>query len=116
MYKRQGPCALFYPSLNANVDIVTPMSATTVLLLHGLGGNAAVWDGVRGALGDVPVLTPDLPGHADGPRLARYDIGLMAASLAAQLDPTPVSYTHLDVYKRQAGAWAWAATRASAAA
>ena len=64
------------------------MSATTVLLLHGLGGNAAVWDGVRGALGDVPVLTPDLPGHADGPRLARYDIGLMAASLAAQLDPT----------------------------
>ena len=79
---------MLYPSLAVNVDIVTPMSDTTVLLLHGLGGNAAVWDGVRGALGDVPVVAPDLPGHADGPRLARYDIGLMAASLAAQLDPT----------------------------
>lgn len=77
-----------YPSLEVNVDIVALMSDTTVLLLHGLGGNAAVWDGVRGALGDVPVVAPDLPGHADGARLVRYDIGLMAASLAAQLDPT----------------------------
>lgn len=34
-----------------------------LVLLHGWAMTPAVWDGLRDALGGIPVLTPSLPGH-----------------------------------------------------
>lgn len=64
------------------------MSDATILLIHGLGGNAHVWSGVREHLAGREVVALDLAGHGEGRRLARYDVGGMTADLASQLDPT----------------------------
>lgn len=61
-----------------------------LLLLHGLGGNAAVWSNL------LPIieqrwrgrwLAPDLPGHGRSPHTPPYSIGRHAAAVAALLEP-----------------------------
>ncbi|WP_425440463.1 alpha/beta fold hydrolase [Prauserella shujinwangii] len=59
-----------------------------LLLLHGLGGNRHVWQGLGELLpqrwpGDW--LAPDLPGHGAAAPLPRYSFGAMAAALAERL-------------------------------
>lgn len=57
----------------------------TVLLLHGLGATAAVWQGVSQALeerGDVRWLAVDLSGHGGSPWQPFYSVGQMAVELA----------------------------------
>jgi pimeloyl-ACP methyl ester carboxylesterase len=61
-----------------------------LLLLHGLGANAEVWDGWRQVLGERwpgRWLAPDLPGHGGSERLARYSFGSIAAATADLLTP-----------------------------
>lgn len=56
-----------------------------LLLLHGLGGTAEVWDGIIALLGDHwpgSWLAPDLPGHGRSASLARYSFGGLAAAIA----------------------------------
>ena len=64
--------------------------APTLLLLHGLGGNAAVWDKL------LPVidqrwrgrwLAPDMPGHGRSPHAPPYSLGRHAAAVAALFEP-----------------------------
>src|SRR5215469_15839706 len=64
--------------------------APALLLLHGLGGNAAVWEKLR------PIierrwpgrwLAPDLPGHGRSPHWPPYSLGRHAAAVAALFDP-----------------------------
>lgn len=64
--------------------------APTLLLLHGLGGNAAVWDNL------FPIIdqrwrgrwmAPDLPGHGRSPHAPPYSIGRHAAAVAGLFDP-----------------------------
>src|SRR6516165_6469100 len=64
--------------------------APALLLLHGLGGNAAVWETLR------PVvearwpgrwLAPDLPGHGRSPHAPPYSLGAHAAAVARLFDP-----------------------------
>ncbi|HRW18693.1 MAG TPA: alpha/beta hydrolase [Dermatophilaceae bacterium] len=66
------------------------MSEPALLLLHGLGANAHVWDGLIRLLRqrdpERVVVAPDLPGHAGGPRLAHYSFGEVAAAVAEPLD------------------------------
>lgn len=60
-----------------------------LVLLHGLGGNAAVWDGLRPLLERQwpgRWLAPDLCGHGRSPHRAHYGIGLHAADVAALID------------------------------
>lgn len=57
----------------------------TVLLLHGLGATAAVWQGVSQALeerGDLRWFAVDLSGHGGAPWQPLYSVGQMAAELA----------------------------------
>jgi pimeloyl-ACP methyl ester carboxylesterase len=61
-----------------------------LLLLHGLGGNAAVWEKLlplieqrwRGRW-----LAPDLPGHGRSPHAPPYSLGRHAAAAAALFEP-----------------------------
>jgi pimeloyl-ACP methyl ester carboxylesterase len=53
-----------------------------LLLLHGMGGAGALWDGVS-----VDALRPDLAGHGTAPRLARYDFAAMADELVDRVGP-----------------------------
>jgi pimeloyl-ACP methyl ester carboxylesterase len=38
-------------------------SGPTIVLLHGVGGNGAMWDDLAAGLSDYRCLAPDLPGH-----------------------------------------------------
>ncbi|GAA2981689.1 alpha/beta fold hydrolase [Actinokineospora diospyrosa] len=58
----------------------------TLVLLHGLAGSGALWDGLAGQW-DGPVLAPDLAGHAGAAPLKRYSFGALAARVAEGLDP-----------------------------
>ncbi|TAL15188.1 MAG: alpha/beta hydrolase [Frankiales bacterium] len=63
------------------------MTRSALLLLHGLGGTAAVWDGLRAVLPpDVEVVAPDLPGHGTAAPLAAYSFAALAEAVAAGLD------------------------------
>ena len=55
----------------------------TVVLVHGIAGNAAGWDPVVGRLAaDADVVAPDLPGHGDSGRLrGDHSIGAYATWL-----------------------------------
>jgi pimeloyl-ACP methyl ester carboxylesterase len=58
----------------------------TIVLLHGLGATAAVWNGVRReieqrALGEA--LAPDLSGHGASAWQSQYTVGSHAAEVAA---------------------------------
>lgn len=67
----------------------------TLVLLHGLGGNAGVWAGVGRLLSDVTAdeaglrgpgwLAPDLPGHGYAAPLPAYSYADCAAAVAAIL-------------------------------
>jgi pimeloyl-ACP methyl ester carboxylesterase len=57
-----------------------------LLLLHGLGGTAEVWDGLTARLpGHWPGrwIAPDLPGHGRSAPLGRYSFGGLAAAVAS---------------------------------
>ncbi|MFL6145303.1 MAG: alpha/beta fold hydrolase [Labedaea sp.] len=61
-----------------------------LVLLHGLGGTGAVWQGVADLLpGCWPGswVIPDLPGHGRSDALARYTFGGLAAAVAGVLEP-----------------------------
>ncbi len=58
-----------------------------VVLLHGLGANRHVWDGVAGLLraDGVMVYVPDIRGHGEAPWRKPYTFGAMAADVAEAL-------------------------------
>lgn len=61
----------------------------TLLLLHGLGANATVWDGLRPLLAQRwpgRWLAPDLRGHGRSSHRAPYSFGAHAADVAALLE------------------------------
>ncbi|MDB5410714.1 MAG: alpha/beta hydrolase [Rhodospirillales bacterium] len=60
----------------------------TLLLLHGLGVNGAVWQGVVERLGAWPgrILVPDLRGHGASPHFRHYGMGEHAADLGELLE------------------------------
>jgi pimeloyl-ACP methyl ester carboxylesterase len=63
-------------------------SLPALVLLHGLGGNGAVWDGVRRILaGRYRFVVPDFAGHGYSPRATNYSLGRHAADVAALLKP-----------------------------
>jgi pimeloyl-ACP methyl ester carboxylesterase len=68
---------------------------TTLLLLHGLGSNGAVWDRMVRALAGRwkgRILIPDLRGHGRSDRASDYALGRHAADVAGLLAATePVS-------------------------
>jgi len=62
----------------------------TLLLLHGLGATAAVWDGLTELLDDAwpgEWIAPDLPGHGASAPLPRYSFGGLAAAVAPLVEP-----------------------------
>lgn len=62
----------------------------TLLLLHGLGATAAVWDGLTELLDDAwpgEWVAPDLPGHGASAPLSRYSFGGLAAAVAPLVEP-----------------------------
>lgn len=62
--------------------------APLLLLLHGLGANAAVWDGLLPILGERWAgrwLAPDFRGHGRSSHAAPYGYGTHAADVAALL-------------------------------
>lgn len=64
--------------------------APLLVLLHGLGGSAAVWDGWVSVLEESwpgNWLALDLPGHGHAPSLRRYSFGSMAAHVAETMPP-----------------------------
>lgn len=64
--------------------------APVLVLLHGLGGTAAIWDGWADVLQESwprRWLALDLPGHGHAPPLRRYSFGSMAAHVAEALPP-----------------------------
>lgn len=72
----------------ASAPTTLPRDQTTLVLLHGLGANGAVWDELSRLAtqhGFAQVLAPDLPGHASGAWLAAYDVPAMADDVARRL-------------------------------
>jgi len=55
-----------------------------LLLLHGLGGNAGVWDGVARQF-DGEVIAPDLAGHGNAAPIEHYDFDHHARDLLERL-------------------------------
>ncbi len=58
-----------------------------MVLLHGLGANRHVWDGVAELLGagDTAVFAPDFRGHGASPWSGHYSFGAMTADVAEVL-------------------------------
>lgn len=57
----------------------------TVLLVHGLGVTARVWDPLTAEIerdGDLRWIAPDLPGHGAAGARPRYSLGSLAAEVA----------------------------------
>jgi pimeloyl-ACP methyl ester carboxylesterase len=62
----------------------------TLLLLHGMGGSAAVWAGVIDLLDEHwpgSWIAPDLPGHGRSPAFAEYSYDRFAAAIAEAIGP-----------------------------
>ncbi|MDQ7910160.1 alpha/beta hydrolase [Phytohabitans sp. ZYX-F-186] len=59
--------------------------APTVVLLHGQGASAVVWDGVVAALPGYRCVAVDLPGHGRSGRLPGYPPDAYAAAIAPAL-------------------------------
>lgn len=92
--------------------------STTVLLLHGLGATAAVWNGVREALDSQQLawIAPDLSGHGRSPSQTHYSVGQLAAQIAPLLEGAGNVYVlghSLGVYVGLALASGWFAARIS---
>jgi len=62
-------------------------SGCAVVLLHGVGATAAVWNGVRAALRERAVhwMSVDLSGHGGSRWLSSYSVGQLAAALSPAL-------------------------------
>lgn len=60
-----------------------------VLLLHGLGCNGAVWDGLVSLLLDhgFSTIVPDFPGHGRSTWASAYSIEQHAAAIASKITP-----------------------------
>ncbi|MCZ7562909.1 MAG: alpha/beta hydrolase [Burkholderiales bacterium] len=61
-----------------------------LVLLHGMGANGAVWDGVKPLLATRWTgrwLIPDLRGHGRSPHAPPYGMGVHAADVASLLGP-----------------------------
>jgi pimeloyl-ACP methyl ester carboxylesterase len=58
-----------------------------VLLLHGLGASAAVWDGFAEVLDGAGWVAPDVPGHGGSAALPEYTFSGVAAAVAGLVDP-----------------------------
>lgn len=59
-----------------------------LVLLHGLGGTAGVWDGLVSLLDQSwSWVAVDLPGHGRSEALPRYSFGVVAAAVSEVLDP-----------------------------
>jgi pimeloyl-ACP methyl ester carboxylesterase len=64
--------------------------APALLLLHGLGANAAVWEKLRPmieARWRGRWVAPDLPGHGRSPHAPPYSLGRHAAAVAGLFEP-----------------------------
>lgn len=59
-------------------------TAPTIVLLHGVGNNGAMWDDLAERLSDYRCLTPDLPGHG-GSRGVPWRSRAHSARLIAEL-------------------------------
>ena len=59
-------------------------SAPTIVLLHGVGNNGAMWDDLAARLSDYRCLAPDLPGHG-GSRGLPWRSRAESAQLIAEL-------------------------------
>lgn len=69
---------------------------TPVLLIHGLFGSSANWQGIARRLGnDRRILMPDLRNHGSSPRDERMDYPSMAADLGRLLDEQGLERAHL---------------------
>lgn len=65
-----------------------PGSGTTLVLLHGLGGNALGWAGLAEALTDRPVLALDLPAHGESaPPTDGWEVAALGARVARLVAP-----------------------------
>ncbi|HVW34698.1 MAG TPA: alpha/beta hydrolase [Acidimicrobiia bacterium] len=67
-----------------------PPDAPVLVLLHGLGATAEVWDGLTALLPGAwpgPWIAPDLPGHGRSEPLPAYSFGGLAAEVARALRP-----------------------------
>lgn len=72
------------------MHVETSGSGEDVVLLHGWGMNAAVWDGVREKLSArYRVHGVDLPGHGRSPAMGAFTLDNLAARLNERFD-TPV--------------------------
>jgi pimeloyl-ACP methyl ester carboxylesterase len=70
------------------VNLRVRRGGATILLLHGLGATADVWDGLGAALGGVVRwVAPDLPGHGHSPALDAYSFEAVADAIAGLVDP-----------------------------
>jgi len=58
-------------------------SGTPIVLLHGLGGNAATWAGLVRQLPGRHVIAIDLPGHGMSPMPSSWDIARLARDIVA---------------------------------
>jgi pimeloyl-ACP methyl ester carboxylesterase len=69
---------------------VTKLQDMQFLFLHGLGATGGVWKPLQEQLekrtGDAG-HAPDLPGHGDGEKLDRYDMGDVAACVSRRFAP-----------------------------
>ncbi len=72
-------------------------SGPTLLLLHGLGATADVWNGVTALLDSAwpgRWLAPDLPGHGGSPALPVYTFETLATAMADLVDADTVVLGH----------------------
>lgn len=66
----------------------------TLLLLHGMGGSAALWSGLTELLDKHwpgSWIAPDLPGHGRSPRQSEYTYASLAEAVAEVVGDRPVA-------------------------
>jgi pimeloyl-ACP methyl ester carboxylesterase len=96
--------ALLLPPTTTTAQDDTPPATTTragrgeneIVLIHGLGANASVWDGVAPYLrGTMKVWTYELHGHGETPPLRNPSIDAEAAALGKFLQEQDLPYPTL---------------------
>ncbi|HEY2377909.1 MAG TPA: alpha/beta hydrolase [Gemmatimonadaceae bacterium] len=63
-----------------------PGDGTPLIMLHGLGGNAASWGPIISRLSGRHVIALDLPGHGASPTPASWDFHLLARDIVTAVD------------------------------
>jgi 3-oxoadipate enol-lactonase len=78
---------VFLPDLRLNATLHGPAMAPPLVMIHGLGGNSSLWDGVRAHLPQHRILTLDLRGHgtSDVPP-APYTMGQLIHDVERLMD------------------------------